>query len=133
MKGEKKMAAGFIKNQLLFCVCVMKFYTVNEFVLSNYYFLMEKVCIQFCGFSCFVCCLFSLVRHMESEDFIKLEDISCCVLRSFRGMLENPPELNQSVRTWLMHAHTHMPLRETLFSSLFHSPNDDPLPMQFMP
>ena len=61
-----------------------------------------------CCILCFVCCLCSLVRHMESEDFLKLEDLSCCVLRNFRGMLENPPELNQSVRGPCLHTHARM-------------------------
>ena len=44
-----------------------------------------------------VVCIRSLVKHMESEEFMQLEDLSGCVLRNFRGMLENPPELNEPV------------------------------------
>ena len=38
-----------------------------------------------------------MVRHMESDDFMQMVNLCVCVLRNIRGMLENPPELNEAV------------------------------------
>ncbi len=56
---------------------------------------------------------------MESEDFMMLEDLSCCVLRNFRGMLETPPDLNESVSSSAKHSSLkYIFLRDILLSSI---------------
>ena len=49
----------------------------------------------------------SLIEHMDSEVFANDEELSVCVLKNFRGMLEKPPSLDESVRL-LLHVHTCM-------------------------
>ena len=46
----------------------------------------------------------SLIEHMDSEVFANDEELSVSVLKNFRGMLEKPPSLDESVRL-LLHVH----------------------------
>lgn len=47
--------------------------------------------------------VYRLIHHMETDDFMHMVDLCVCVLRNIRGMLENPPDLNDAVSRLISH------------------------------